>query len=61
MDWVHAVGCPDEKTVYINEEQSWRLEKYAEQQDRRISLWTGFSLSSLVPAGSILLQPNPAG
>ncbi|MBZ5660251.1 MAG: peptidyl-alpha-hydroxyglycine alpha-amidating lyase family protein [Acidobacteriia bacterium] len=31
MDWVHAVACPDEKTVYVSEEQAWRLDKYVEQ------------------------------
>jgi DNA-binding beta-propeller fold protein YncE len=28
MDWVHAVACPDEKTVFVSEEQAWRLDKY---------------------------------
>lgn len=31
MDWVHAVACPDEKTVYAAEEQAWRLDKLVEK------------------------------
>jgi DNA-binding beta-propeller fold protein YncE len=31
MDWVHAVACPDEKTVYAAEEQAWRLDKLVAQ------------------------------
>ena len=27
VDWVHAVACPDQKTVYVAEELSWRLDK----------------------------------
>ncbi len=27
VDWVHAVACPDEHTVYAAEELSWRLDK----------------------------------
>ena len=27
VDWVHAVACPDERTVYLAEELSWRLDK----------------------------------
>jgi hypothetical protein len=26
--WVHAVACPDEKTVFVSQEQAWRLDKY---------------------------------
>jgi hypothetical protein len=31
MDWVHAVACPDEKTVFAAEEQSYRLDKLVAQ------------------------------
>ena len=31
MDWVHAVACPDEKTVFAAEEQAWRLDKLVAQ------------------------------
>jgi hypothetical protein len=31
MDWVHAVACPDEKTVFVAEEQAWRLDKLVAQ------------------------------
>ena len=31
MDWVHAVACPDEKTVFVAEEQAWRLDKFVAQ------------------------------
>lgn len=31
MDWVHAVACPDEKTLFAAEEQAWRLDKFVSQ------------------------------
>ena len=31
LDWVHAVACTDEKTVYATEEQAWRLDKFVSQ------------------------------
>ena len=31
VDWVHAVACPDEKTVYVAEELGWRLDKLVAQ------------------------------
>ena len=31
MDWVHAVACPDERTVFVAEEQAWRLDKFVGQ------------------------------
>ena len=31
MDWVHAIACPDEKTVFVAEEQAWRLDKLVAQ------------------------------
>jgi hypothetical protein len=27
FDWVHAVACPDERTVYAAQELSFRLDK----------------------------------
>ncbi len=27
FDWVHAVACPDERTLYAAQELSWRLDK----------------------------------
>jgi len=27
MDWVHAVSCPDERTLYAAQELSFRLDK----------------------------------
>jgi DNA-binding beta-propeller fold protein YncE len=32
MDWVHAIACPDENTVFVAEEQAWRLDKYVAEQ-----------------------------
>ncbi len=29
FDWVHAVACPDEHTLYAAQELSWRLDKIA--------------------------------
>lgn len=31
VDWVHAIACPDEKTVYVAEELGWRLDKLVGQ------------------------------
>ena len=29
FDWVHAVACPDERTLFAAQELSWRLDKIA--------------------------------
>ncbi len=34
FDWVHAVACPDERTLFAAQELSWRLDKIALEPGR---------------------------